>query len=109
MVNTIHAIELPVLHAAQCRQNVILFAYTFPSPFERDVVVPGVGLYPALVSVGALAEIFLAYHRNAEDRSNEMNHLFGPGQPTEVSSYALLGLISLLRSWRTLTGNPDRT
>jgi hypothetical protein len=38
-----------------------------------------------------------------------MNHLFGPGQPTEVSSYALLGLISLLRSWRTLTGNPDRT
>src|ERR1019366_2199591 len=64
--------------------NVILFANALPSPFNRDLVVAGVGLHPVLVIVGALAENFLAHHRNAEDRSNEMNHLLGPGQPTEV-------------------------
>ena len=49
------------------------------------LVVPGIGFQLALVIAGALAEDFRAHHWNAEDRSNEMNHLFGPGQPTEAA------------------------
>ena len=79
-----HALEdeadaesLPVPHEALCRQHAILFAYTFPSSFERNLVAADVGLYPVPIIVGALAENFLAHHRNAEVRSNEMYHMFG--------------------------------
>jgi hypothetical protein len=48
-------------------------------------MVAGEGLHPALVIVGALAENLLAHHRYAEDRSNEMNYLLGPGQPAKVA------------------------
>src|SRR6202140_5105470 len=77
--------SLPPLHAPQCRQNVIFLANTFSRPLNRDLVVAGEGFHPALVIVGALAENFLAHHRNAEDLANEMNHLLGPGQPAEVA------------------------
>jgi hypothetical protein len=81
----VDAESLPLLHAAQCRRNIILFANAFPCPFNRELVVAGVGFDPVLVIIGALAQNFLAHHRNTEDLANEVNHLFGPGQPAEVA------------------------
>src|SRR5580693_729716 len=86
-----HALEdevdtesLPLLHATQRRQNVILFANTLLSPLDRDLVVAGVGIHPVPVIVGSLPEHFLAHHWNPEDLANEVDHLFGPGQPAEI-------------------------
>jgi hypothetical protein len=47
-------------------------------------VVAGEGFFPVLVIVGSLAEHFLAHHRNPEDLTNEVDHLFGPRQPAEI-------------------------
>ncbi len=48
-------------------------------------MVAGVGFDPVLVVVGALAEHFLAHHRDAEDLAEEIDHLLGTGQPAEVA------------------------
>src|SRR4030095_5444180 len=75
-----------ILHEMTYRlQAVMFFANAVLSPFDRDLVVAGVGLYPTLVIVGALAKNFLAHHRNAEDLANEMNHLLGPREPVQVA------------------------
>ncbi len=66
------------LHAAQRGQNMVLFADAFLGPFHRDLVVAGVGFHPVPVIVGALAEDFLAHHRNAERLAKEVDHLLGP-------------------------------
>src|SRR6185437_15795187 len=88
----LHALEDEVdaesralLHAAQRRQNVVLFPHALPSPFDRDGMVAGVGFHPVLVVVCALTANLFIHNRNAENRSNEMNHLFGPRQPAEIA------------------------
>lgn len=73
------------LHAAQCRQYVILLAQAFLRPFHGDVVIAGIGLHPGAVVVGALAERLFADHRDALDVTDEMDHLFGPGQAAEIA------------------------
>jgi hypothetical protein len=72
-------------HAAQRGQHVILFANAFPRPLHGYSVVAGEGFHPVLVIVGALAENFLAHHRNAKDLANEMNYLLGPGKAVQVA------------------------
>ncbi|MHB2009669.1 MAG: hypothetical protein ACYCOX_16720, partial [Acidobacteriaceae bacterium] len=44
-----------------------------------------VGFHPAAVIVGALAEDFLAHHRNAEHLAKKVDHLLRPGQAAEVA------------------------
>jgi hypothetical protein len=66
-------------------QHAGLFAHALFGPFDRDVVVAGVSLNPALVIAGAPAENLLVHHRQAEDPVEEVNHLFGPGQPAQVA------------------------
>lgn len=48
-------------------------------------MVAGVGLDPRLIITRALAENFLVYHRQTEDLAEEVNHLFGPGQPAQIA------------------------
>jgi hypothetical protein len=48
-------------------------------------VVAGIGFHPVLIIVGALAENFLAHDRKTKDRPNEMNDLFGPGKPAQIT------------------------
>src|SRR4029077_3631801 len=72
-------------HPSQRGQHVIFLTNTSSRPLNRDLMVAGESLHPVLVSVGSLAENFLAHHRNAEDLAHEMNHLFGPGQTAEVA------------------------
>src|SRR6202022_776465 len=72
-------------HPSQRGQHVIFLANTFSCPLNRDLMVAGESLHPVLVIVRALAESFLAHHQNAEDLAPEMHHLFGPGQPAEVT------------------------
>jgi hypothetical protein len=47
---------------------------------------PGVEVgHPVLVVGGALAQDFLAHHRNAEHVTEEVHHLLGPRQGAEVT------------------------
>ena len=48
-------------------------------------MVAGEGLDPVPVVVGALAEDFLAHHRDAQDLPEEIDHLLGPGQTAQVA------------------------
>jgi len=48
-------------------------------------VVPGIGFHPVLVIIGALAENFLAHHRNAEDLADKVNHLLRSGEPVQIA------------------------
>jgi hypothetical protein len=49
------------------------------------VVVAGVGLHPVAVITGALAEHFFAHHREAQNLTDEINHLFGSRQTAQVT------------------------
>ena len=81
----VDAVGPTLLQAAQCGQDVILFAEAFLGPLHGDFVIAGEGLHPVAVIVGALAEHFFAHHRDAQDLADEMDHLFGPGQAAEVA------------------------
>jgi len=48
-------------------------------------MVAGVGLHPGLVSVGPSAQHFFVDDRDAENLAEEIDHLLGPGQATEVA------------------------
>ena len=48
-------------------------------------MVTGVGLYPVLVIAGALSEHFFAHHREAQNLTEEVNHLLRSGQPAQVA------------------------
>ena len=76
----VDAVGVPLLHAAQRGQHVILFAHALSGPFKRDAVVAGKSFHPVLVVVGALAEHFLAHHRKAADLGEEMDDLLGAGR-----------------------------
>jgi hypothetical protein len=77
----VDAIGILLQQAVQRRQDVLVFANIFLRPFNRDLVVAGVSLHPALVIFGALTEHLLAHHRNAQDFVDEVNHLLRPGEP----------------------------
>jgi hypothetical protein len=59
------------------------------SPFSAHsdwgVLIAGVSIHPVAVVLGALAEHFLADHRNAQDVADKMDHLLGAGQAAEVA------------------------
>lgn len=48
-------------------------------------MVAGIGFDPRLIIAGTLADNLLVHHRQAEDLVEEVNHLFGPGQPVQVA------------------------
>jgi len=48
-------------------------------------LIAGIGFDPVPVIVGALAENFLAYHRDAEYLPKEVHHLLGAGQTAEIT------------------------
>ena len=74
-----------LFHAAQRGQDVIFFAHAFLRPFDRDSVIAGVSFYPGFVIVRALAENLLAHHRNAENLTEEIDHLLGPREIAQVA------------------------
>ena len=76
----VDAVGVLLFHPAQRGQDVIFFAHAFFRPFDRDRVIAGVRFHPVPVFVGALAEHFLAHHRNAQNLAEEVDHLFGPRQ-----------------------------
>jgi ferritin-like metal-binding protein YciE len=49
------------------------------------VVVAGVGLHPVPVITGALTEHFFAHHREAQNLTDEIHHLLGSRQTTQVA------------------------
>jgi hypothetical protein len=81
----IDAESLPLLQAAQRGQHVIFFANAFGGPFNGDLVVAGVSLYPALIIVRPLAENFFVHYRNAEHLPDKMHYLFGPRESIEIT------------------------
>ncbi len=48
-------------------------------------MVAGESFHPALIVGGALAQDFLAHHRNAEHLPEKVHHLLGPRQGAEVA------------------------
>ncbi len=48
-------------------------------------MVTGVGLHPVLVIASALAEQFFAHHRQAQNLTDEINHLLRARQPAQVA------------------------
>src|SRR6266851_884240 len=81
----VDAVSVGLLHAAQCGQHVFLFAHSLFGPLDGNSMVAGKGFYPVLVIVGALDENLFIHHRQAEDLTEEVDHLFGPGQPVQVA------------------------
>lgn len=45
----------------------------------------GIGLDPVPVITGALAEHFFAHHREAQNLTDEINHLLRPGQTAQAA------------------------
>jgi hypothetical protein len=62
-------------HAAQPSQNVIFLADALFGPLDRDTMVAREGFDPVLVVGRALAQDFLADHRNADNLTEEVHHL----------------------------------
>src|SRR5258707_14274416 len=83
--NRVDAIDVPLLHAAQRGQNVVLFAYALFGPFHRNSLITGIGFDQTPVIVGALPENLLAHHRDAENLREEVHHLLGPGQTASIT------------------------
>jgi hypothetical protein len=48
-------------------------------------VIAGVSFHPVAVIVGALAEHFLAHYWSAQNLPEEVDHLFWPGQATDIA------------------------
>ena len=44
-------------------------------------MIAGEGFHPAPIVIGAPAEHFLGHSRNPDDLMDEVDDLFGPGQP----------------------------
>jgi hypothetical protein len=49
------------------------------------MMIAGEGFHPVLIVGSALAQDFLAHHRNAEHLPEEIHHLLGPRQGAEVT------------------------
>ncbi len=81
----VDAIDVPLLHAAQCGQNAVLFASALFHPFHRNCLVAVVGFHPVPVIVGALAENFLAHRRHTQNLPEEVHNLLRPGQTAEIA------------------------
>ena len=81
----IDAVSIPLLHPAQSGQHVVFLADSLASPLNRELMVAGVRLHPALVVVGASAQHFFVHHRKAEHLPEEEDHLLRPRQATEVT------------------------
>jgi hypothetical protein len=74
-----------LLHAAQRRPDVVLFAHSLFGPFDGEIVVAGISLHPSLVIIGAAAEDLFVHHRDAENLMEEVDHLLGPRKTAEVA------------------------
>jgi hypothetical protein len=74
-----------LLHAAQCGQDVILFADSLVGPLDGEMVVAGIGLHPTLVIVGAATEDLFVHYGDAENLMKEVDHLLGPRETAEVA------------------------
>src|SRR6266566_3787157 len=81
----VNAVSVRLLDTAQRGQHVILFANSLFGPFDRNAMVAGVRFDPGLIITGALAQNFLVHHRETEDLAEEVDHLFGPGQPVQIA------------------------
>ena len=64
---------------------MVFLAHALLGPLDRGMMIAGEGFHPVLVVGGALAQDFLAHHRNAEHLTEEVHHLLGPRQGAEVT------------------------
>jgi hypothetical protein len=60
---------------------VVLFTEALFCPLDGDLVIAGLGLAPVAVIVGALTQHLLAHDRNTQNLTDEMDYLFGAGEP----------------------------
>ncbi|MBV6433897.1 MAG: hypothetical protein IANPNBLG_04131 [Bryobacteraceae bacterium] len=77
----VDAVGATFLHAAQCGQDVVLFAEALFGPLKGKFVIAGESFHPVAVVVGAPAQDLLAHHRNPQDVMDEMDDLFGRDRP----------------------------
>jgi len=64
---------------------MVFLAHALLGPNDRGIMIAGEGFHPAVVVGGALAQDFLAHHRNAEHLPEEVHHLLRPRQGAEVT------------------------
>jgi hypothetical protein len=69
----------------QAWRHVVFFADSLFRPLDGDVVVAGIGLDPVPVIFGALAKHFWTHHREAQNLTDEIHHLLGSRQTTQVA------------------------
>src|ERR1019366_4280991 len=74
-----------LLHAAQRRQDVILFTHALFRPLRRDPVIARKRCHPSFVFFRSLTENFLADNRNAQNLPEEVDHLLGSRQIAQVA------------------------
>ena len=64
---------------------MVFLASPLLGPFDRQAVIAGIGIDPALVIGGAAAQHLFVYRRDADHLAEEVHHLFGPPQAAEIT------------------------
>ena len=64
---------------------MVLFADALLGPLDGDLVIAGEGFHPVPVVGGTSAQHLFAHYRNAQHLTDEVDHLFRPGQAAEVA------------------------
>ena len=83
--NEVDAVSVVLRHSTLPGKDMVFLAHALLGPNDRSMMIAGEGFHPALVVGGALAQDFLAHHRNAEHLPEEVHHLLGPRQGAEVT------------------------
>ncbi len=83
--NEVDAVSVVLRHSTLPGKDMVFLANTLLGPHDRGMMITREGFHPVLVVGGALAQDFLAHHRNAEHLTEEVHHLLGPRQGAEVT------------------------
>ena len=81
----INPITVRPFHASQDGSNIVLFADSLFSPFDRNRMIECKGFHPVLVIRGPLTKHVLIDHADAEHVAKKVDHLFGTREAAEIS------------------------
>src|SRR5215471_9810339 len=81
----VDAVAIGPRHAAKPGQHMVLLAHALLGPLNRKAMIAGIGLDPVLAVTGAPAQHLFVNRRDADHPAEEVHHLLGPRQASEVA------------------------